>query len=372
LLSSWATDFASLIKLAGLDPARHLRYAEWSGVDFGGSDLAGFDFTGARLIGCSFTGARINRARFEHALIDEVHPYAKIDPKRTNLRDAEDWGAYVESWRPAPNPPSDEHLPVGAIFQDAPFAPEMVVVPAGEFWMGSPDGSDGDRGHVAEPHEGPRHSVTIRQPFAVGRFAVTFEEWDWAQAHLEWRRHTKLEPRQPEDEKRRRDRRPVIDVSWEDAQAYCRWLTAVTGKPYQLPSEAEWEYCCRAGTETPFWWGASISTSQANYNTYGDGAKGENRRRAVPVDSFEANPWGLYQVHGNVWEWCQDEWHESYEEAPDDGSAWQSREEGGRRVLRGGSSNYVPQFLRSAFRYRFASDLRGGYFGFRVVRTLGS
>jgi formylglycine-generating enzyme required for sulfatase activity len=373
-------EFRALLNAGGIDPRSGLRNHDWSDLSFAGEDLRGLDFSRCKLHGCDFTGARIAGARFDQARLGAVLHDPGRDPTLpamhsgiANLRNAADWTTYRDGWTRAPGPLlSDNHLSVGAIFQDAPFAPEMVVVPAGEFWMGSPDGSDGDRGHVAEPHEGPRHSVTIRQPFAVGRFAVTFEEWDWAQAHLEWRRHTKLEPRQPEDEKWRRDRRPVIDVSWEDAQAYCRWLTAVTGKPYQLPSEAEWEYCCRAGTETPFWWGASISTSQANYNTYGDGAKGENRRRAVPVDSFEANPWGLYQVHGNVWEWCQDEWHESYEEAPDDGSAWQSREEGGRRVLRGGSSNYVPQFLRSAFRYRFASDLRGGYFGFRVVRTLGS
>jgi formylglycine-generating enzyme required for sulfatase activity len=356
---------------------RHLRYADWCGVDFAGSNLTGCDFTGALLVGCNFEGAEIKGARFDAARIDTASPYAEIDPNRTNLRAAKDWDAYAKGWQRAADLPSDDHLPVGAVFHDAPFAPEMVVVPAGTFWMGSPDGTGGDGGDVKEPgrseYEGPRHLVTIARQFAIGRFAVTFDEWDWAQAHPDWRKHSELKPRQPDDETWGRERRPVINVRWDDAQTYCRWLTAVTGKPYRLPSEAEWEYCCRAGTETPFWWGASISPRQANYNgnfTYGGGPKGEYRRRTMSVDSFEANPWGLYQVHGNVWEWCEDAWHDSYEGAPDDGSARERGAKGGSRVLRGGCWRSGPRDLRSAFRFRNTTVFRGYSLGFRVVRTL--
>ena len=173
LLSSGKTDFASLVKLAGLDPARHMRFADWSGVDFSGSDLRGFDFTGARLIGCNFEGAQIEGARFDQALIDEVRP-GKLDPGRTNLRAAADWDEHVKSWK-QPDKLALEHLPPGSVFQDAPFAPEMVVVPPGRFMMGSKDGE-------GEADERPRHEVKIPQAPAVGRFPVTFEEWDAARA----------------------------------------------------------------------------------------------------------------------------------------------------------------------------------------------
>ena len=122
-----------------------------------------------------------------------------------------------------------------------------------------------------------------------------------------------------------RGKRPVINVNWDDAKAYVAWLSRKTGKTYRLLSEAEREYVTRAGTTTPFWWGSSISTSQANYDgnyTYGSGSKGEYRQKTMPVDSFQPNPWGLYQVHGNVWEWTEDCWNDSYNGAPTDGSAW--------------------------------------------------
>ena len=127
----------------------------------------------------------------------------------------------------------------------------------------------------------------------------------------------------PSDEGWGRGRRPVINVSWDDAKAYVGWLSRKTGKTYRLLSEAEREYVTRAGTTTPFWWGTSISTQQANYNgnyTYGTGATGVSRRQTVLVDSFQPNPWGLYQVHGNVWEWTEDCWHDNYSGAPSDGS----------------------------------------------------
>jgi formylglycine-generating enzyme required for sulfatase activity len=164
----------------------------------------------------------------------------------------------------------------------------------------------------------------------------------------------------------------VINVSWDDAKEYAAWLSRKTGKTYRLLSEAEREYVTRAGTTTPFWWGSSISTSQANYNgryTYGGGAEGEYRQKTLPVDSFQPNPWGLYQVHGNVWDWVEDCWNASYQGAPSDGSAWTSGD-CHRRVVRGGSWVNNPQGLRSAIRDRVTTDNRLSGLGFRVGRTL--
>ncbi|NJM35466.1 MAG: formylglycine-generating enzyme family protein, partial [Rhodomicrobium sp.] len=190
-------------------------------------------------------------------------------------------------------------------FKDHQHGPEMVVVPAGEFLMGSPPDEEG---HFDD--EGPQHRVTISKAFAIGRYAVTRGEfaafikatnhrteggahvWTGSKWILDpsksWR-----DPGFAQD-----DSHPAVCLNWDDAQAYIAWLREVTGKDYRLPSEAEWEYCCRAGTRTPFWWGASISTDQANY----DGRHG----KTLPVKSFDPNAWGLYQVHGNAWEWCND------------------------------------------------------------------
>ncbi len=351
-------DFATLIRLARLDPKCALRFENWSGVDFSGSDLRGFDFTAARLNGCRFDGALIGGARFDQAEIDGA-----------NLRAANDWADYRQSWVKAPQPVRGDHLPAGAVFQDAPFGPEMVVVPPGRFWMGSRKG-EGYKG------EYPQHEVTIPRAIAVGRYAVTFEEWDFAQADKEWRKITRVKPRKPRDEGWGRDRRPVIDVLWEDAQAYAKWLSHKAGQPYRLLSEAEWEYCCRAGTSTHFWWGDEISTAQANYDgnsTFGNGSKGEYRQKTVPVDSFQPNPWGLYQMHGNVWEWCEDVWHGSYEDKPEDlketADAWTTGDSGWR-VLRGGSWIIYPGLLRAAARNRTDSGYRTSLAGFRVARTI--
>jgi formylglycine-generating enzyme required for sulfatase activity len=244
-------------------------------------------------------------------------------------------------------------------FRDFADAPEMVIVPPGSFLMGARDGEGDDE-------ERPQHKVTIARPFAVGRFAVTFDEWEAAYGRGGVKHN-------PGDEGWGRGRHPVINVSWEDATAYVGWLSRETGKSYRLLSEAEWEYCCRAGTATPFWWGPSISTSQANYNgnySYGGGSKGEYRERTVPVDSFAANPWGLYQVHGNVWEWCEDCLHKDYSgNPPSDGSVWPGGDPS-FRVLRGGSWDNNPLDLRSANRDRDHPDYRNDIIGFRVARTL--
>ena len=247
----------------------------------------------------------------------------------------------------------------------------MVVVPAGSFTMGSP-ANEKERWH----NEGPQHSVRIGQAFAVGRFAVTFDEWDACVAD------GGCEGYRPDDRGWGRGRRPVIYVSWEDAKTYLQWLSRKTGHEYRLLSEAEREYVTRAGTTTPFWWGASITTDQANYNgnyTYNGGAEGEWRRKTLPVGSFEANPLGLFDVHGNVFEWVEDCLGGGYKGAPTDGSAWTTTTQcfSGWREFRGGSWVFPPRFLRAAARHGnidapifHTSGYRVIDVGFRVGRTL--
>ena len=240
---------------------------------------------------------------------------------------------------------------------------KMVVVPAGSYQMGSPS-SEADRAD----DEGPVHRVTIPRPFAVGAYEVTFAEWDACVGSGGCGGY------RPDDEGWGRGRRPVINVSWEDAQRFVAWLRQGTGHEYRLLSEAEWEYVARAGTTTPFHTGSTIATSQANYDgnyTYGNGRTGEYRKKTVLVGSFNANTFGLYDVHGNVWEWVEDCWNDSYRGAPSDGSAWE-RGDCRRRVLRGGSWSSRPWNLRFAYRSRYDPGVRFYKFGFRVARTLDS
>jgi formylglycine-generating enzyme required for sulfatase activity len=238
--------------------------------------------------------------------------------------------------------------------------PEMVVIPAGSFLMGSREGEP-----ERSDDEGPQHRVTLLRPFAIGRYAVTFEEYD---AFCSATGRDK-----PGDQGWGRARQPVINVSWDDAVAYCQWLSGQTGKPYRLPSEAEWEYAARAGTKTPFHFGATLSTAQANYNgnrPYRSGAKGEYRQCTVAVGTLPANAWGLYEVHGNVWEWVQDCWHDSYEGATVDGSAWQVNCVEARRVLRGGSWSNDGWFVRVSFRYGDDAGTRDFNLGLRLAQDL--
>jgi formylglycine-generating enzyme required for sulfatase activity len=248
------------------------------------------------------------------------------------------------------------------VFKECDKCPEMIVVPAGSFTMGSPS---------SEPERGDDEAqvrVTIAKPFAVGQFTVTFDEWDQCVAE------GGCDGYRPNDNGWGRGRRPAINVSWDDAQKYVAWLSRKTGKTYRLLSEAEREYVTRAGTTTPFWWGSSITPSQADYNGSaepykGGGSKGEYRKKTMPVDSFSPNPWGLYNVHGNVWEWAQDCWNDSNSGNPGDGSA-RTRGDCSRRFLRGGSWEPGPRLLRAAFRYWGASINRLSDVGFRLARTL--
>jgi formylglycine-generating enzyme required for sulfatase activity len=246
------------------------------------------------------------------------------------------------------------------VFRECDKCPEMVVMPSGSFTMGSPSSEPGQYGDEAQVR------VTIPKPFAVGQYAVTFDEWDACVADGGCGGY------RPPDQGWGRGRRPVITVSWDDAQKYASWISRKTRKIYRLLSEAEREYVTRAGTTTPFWWGNSITPKQANYDgtyAYNGGSKGEYRKQTVPVDSFSPNPWGLYNVHGNVWEWTQDCWSDSNSGNPGDGSARTSGD-WGRRVVRGGSWNESPMTVRAAARSSNIPDDRHFSFGFRVARTL--
>ena len=251
--------------------------------------------------------------------------------------------------------------PAGKQFRDCADCPQMVVIPAGSFTMGSPPNE-----RYRSGDEGPQHRVTIWRPFAVGRYEVTFAQWD-ACVSAGGCRH------RPNDRGWGRGPRPVMSVSWRDAKAYVGWLSRKTGKRYRLLSEAEWEYAARAGTTGPFHFGSTISTDRANYNgtdTYGSGRKGIYRRKTVPVGRFPANAFGLHDMHGNVWEWVEDCSHKSYRGAPADGRPWTAGGNCSRRVLRGGSWVNVPRYLRAAFRSRLTAGNRDGYVGFRIARTL--
>jgi formylglycine-generating enzyme required for sulfatase activity len=262
----------------------------------------------------------------------------------------------------APLTPGEERaLKRGESFRECEVCPEMVVVPAGSFMMGSP-AKEADR----KRDEGPQRKVTIARPFAVGKFEVTFAEWD-ACVSAGGCGH------RPNDLGWGRGRRPVIDVSWNDITAtYLSWLVRTTGKTYRLLTEAEWEHAARAGTTTPFATGQTITTSKANFDgnhTYGGSVKGEFRGRTIEVGSFLANAFGLHDMHGNVWEWVQDCHRGDYASAPVDGSAVATGE-CDPRVLRGGSWGNVPRALRSAFRNSDPPTHRSQYLGFRVARSL--
>jgi formylglycine-generating enzyme required for sulfatase activity len=258
------------------------------------------------------------------------------------------------SQRPQPSPANPKPAPSlwtpGTIFRsiDQPWCPEMVVIPAGSFLMGSPAGEAQQR-----DWEGPQHEVTISRPFALGRHAVTFEEYD----HF----CTATGREKPDDRGWGRGRRPVIHVSWDDASAYCAWLSETTEKNYRLPSEAEWEYACRAGSTSTYAFGATIDETQANF--------GGHVGRTSEVGAYPANGFGLYDMHGNVWEWVEDSWHGSYAGAPADGSPW-TKGNNSARVLRGGAWSDYPRNLRSANRGRNVPDYQYNFIGFRLSRTL--
>jgi formylglycine-generating enzyme required for sulfatase activity len=241
----------------------------------------------------------------------------------------------------------------GESFKDCPECPEMVAVPPGGFTMGSP-ADEPERSNS----EGPQHEVRIAKPFAVSKFEVTFEEWDACVG-------SGVCPNVPD--RWGRGQMPAINVSWSDAKRYLGWLSRSAGKEYRLLTEAEWEYAARAGAVTSYSWGADPGKSRANCD--GCGSRWDLEQTA-PVGSFKPNPFGLYDMHGNVWEWVEDRWHDSYQGAPVDGSAWLKGTSPSYRVVRGGSWRNSSGLIRAAVRAKRAAGVRFDTLGFRVARTI--
>jgi formylglycine-generating enzyme required for sulfatase activity len=268
---------------------------------------------------------------------------------------------------PEPTPPPNQPLPapsqmatapqqsvasptrveVGQAFRDCTTCPDLVPVPAGTLIMGA-------KSDFADPP----HRVTLSSEFAIGRFEVTFDEWDRCVDEGGCKSR-------PDDRGWGRGRRPVINVSWLDAHAFVAWLSQKTGHKYRLPTEAEWEYAARAGTTTNYWWGSDVDTGRANCQNC-DTKQG---RMTLPAGSFKSNAFGLYDTSGNVAEWVEDCWHDSYRGAPTDGSAW-TQPQCQLRVLRGGAYDSDATYVTSVSRFRYDYDVPYSANGFRVVREL--
>jgi formylglycine-generating enzyme required for sulfatase activity len=240
--------------------------------------------------------------------------------------------------------------------------PEMKVIPAGEFEMGCVSKID------CKPREEPVRMVSV-EAFQLAKTEVTAELWaacvdakgcDYAPENNGWTDQDM----------------PVRYVSWDDTQVFLAWLNSETDNHYRLPTEAEWEYAARAGTSTPFFTGKCITPGQANsegniFTAAGCQHDEHNRKKALPVASFEANGFGLYDMHGNVWEWVQDCWHENYDGAPTDGSAWVGSDgQCDRHVMRGGTWHGAVSYMRSAYRFRYPKEIRTGGLGFRLARSI--
>jgi formylglycine-generating enzyme required for sulfatase activity len=253
------------------------------------------------------------------------------------------------------------------------IALDMVLIPGGTFLMGSPEGEDDGLGR-----ESPQHLVTV-PTFFIGRYPITQAQW---KAVANWKNKVNINIKPSPAYFKDKPEHPIEQVSWNEAQEFCHRLSKKTGRTYRLPTEAEWEYACRADTTTPFHCGETITTELSNYRgtdweidqettlsgSYGRGAQGVFRETTTPVGSIGyPNAFGLSDMHGNIWEWCQDHWHDNYEGAPSDGSPWLSNDENDSRTLRGGSWDFDPWLCRSTCRLDDTSDNRYYAVGFRVV-----
>jgi formylglycine-generating enzyme required for sulfatase activity len=237
----------------------------------------------------------------------------------------------------------------GTEIKDCPACPPLIGLKQGDFVMGS---------NVDDPSERPAHSVSIARPFAVGKFEVTNEQWNVCVEAGACQASSAGPSAQKND--------PVRDVSWNDAQAYVKWLSKVSGKSYRLPTEAEWEYAVRGGTSTRYWWGDKMATGKANCKVCGDPW---NPDGPAPVGSFAANPYGIHDMNGSLWEWVSDCWHNTYKGAPADGRAW-DEPNCNVRVIRGGSWREGADYMLSSTRFKYDASVRHSQNGFRVARDL--
>jgi formylglycine-generating enzyme required for sulfatase activity len=280
------------------------------------------------------------------ALSVPVHFQGKVQGKvqgEAQGNDASSTRDLIFAQRQTPN------LEPGEIFRDCEGCPELVVIPPGDFVMGSGE----------TPYEKPEHAVSVPHPFAIGRNEVTFAEWDRCADDGACRVR-------PEDHGWGRGTHPVINVSWEDTKPFLAWLSRRTGQTYRLPSEAEWEYAARAGTRTPFWWGRDAGSGRAQCATC---AAPPSQPQTAPARSFRPNGFGLYDTAGNVAEWVEDCWNDSYRSAPKDTSPW-TMGDCRLRVLRGGNFTSPANAVRSAARFRYDIDVRYYANGFRVAREM--
>jgi len=242
-----------------------------------------------------------------------------------------------------PAPPSAGKA--GAELKDCPACPPLISLPAGEFTMGS---------NTSDPSERPAHKVTLAVPFAIGKYEVTVAQWNACADGNVCQRSTQA------------PNTPVRDISWDDAQQYLKWLSTASGKAYRLPTEAEWEYAARGGTATPYWWGEKMVAGKANCKDCGPPWKVDG---PAPSGSFGANPYGLFDMNGSVWEWVSDCWHNSYKGAPADGSVW-DEPDCTVRVIRGGSWREGASYMVSSTRFKYDASVRNSQNGFRVARSL--
>jgi formylglycine-generating enzyme required for sulfatase activity len=250
---------------------------------------------------------------------------------------------------PPPPPPAAPPVRAASLTEtrDCPACPVVIELPAGSFVMGS---------NTDDPSERPAHTVSIGKAFAIGKYEVTNEQWN---ACVD----AGACPRLGGDPNAAKNS-PVRDVSWDDAQKYVQWLKGVSGKPYRLPTEAEWEFAVRGGTSTRYWWGGQMRAGNANCKDCGEPWQQDG---PVNVGSFAANPFGLHDMNGSVWEWVADCWHSSYRGAPTDGRAWD--EAGCRdRVIRGGSWREGADYMLSTTRFKYGASVRHSQNGFRVAR----
>jgi formylglycine-generating enzyme required for sulfatase activity len=244
---------------------------------------------------------------------------------------------------------SAANVPAAGESKDCATCPVMVSLPAGSFTMGSNAGDISER---------PPHRVTIGAPFAIGKYDVTVEQWN---ACVAANACPKLS-----GENGPATNAPARDLSWDEVQQYIKWLSKVTGKPYRLPTESEWEYAARGGTATTYWWGEQMRKGNSNCKGCGDPWHDE---RPENVGTFAANPYGLYDMGGNVWQWVSDCWHSSYKDAPADGRAWDSAG-CDMRVIRGGSWREGADYMLASTRFKYSQSVRQSQNGFRVAKDL--